>query len=1745
MIATQDIPGYRLEDRIYESQKSLVFRARRISDDLPVVIKLAAEPFTQERNRKFEHEHELNQLLPCEYCVKTIELGEERGRRFLVLEDFGGVSLSSLIYSSTLSFPAALAYAVRAAELIGQIHEQNIIHKDIKPHNFIVNPSLGLMKLTDFGISVRLSQESSRLQDSDQIEGTLAYISPEQTGRVNSEFDHRTDLYSLGVALYELFSGKRPFDSADAMELIHSHIARTPSPPHSMYTHEPLPDPLTAIILKLLAKSPDDRYQSAFGVQKDLQACLDQFVSNGRIDPFALGRSDFTNRIRISNKLYGRDREIAALSDAFARVCAGSTELVLVEGYSGIGKTALVNELREDAARQGAYFIHGKFDQYQRAAPYAAIGDAFDELISAILKEPGASFESWRDEIQRAVGDLGRAVLAVIPKFKSLLGAQSEIPELGPIESQNRFSQVFHRLLSAIATRQHPLVVFLDDLQWIDPASLDLVASLLVEHTPKSLMIIGAYRKNEVDDAHPLALRLSEFRSHGLISETIAPENLTARDVQALISDTFSPCENDDELVQLIHSKTQGNPFFVHRLLRSLCESAHIRFSRITGGWRWDRNAAEALEVSMNVVDLLTKEICNLSPQTQQLLIIGACIGSSFHVETLRTVVPLSDDEFDQTTRSAISGQMVVKNNADLRFVHDRVQQAAYGLIDEAERAEVHAAIGRALLKAHPTDDSGMLFSIVDQLNSAGEVISEPSERLLLARLNLRAGRKARASSAHRTALGYLSAGIARLPGDGWSVDPGLTFALHEESAQCQYVAGEFDAAENSFELLHHQAATELDTLRIFEAQLKLYVTRVVDATTKGQRVARRALETIGTPVPEDSEAFEELVKQERLAIEKLLRRVDVRTLVSRPLSDDPLVSAAMGILTQIWSMAYVIADAGLNAFSVLLLVRLSLEKGHTSKSSFGYVTYAMMLSIQRAYRRAYEVGSMAVELHEAIGDKDLTGRIYLNFGPNVQQYRLHLRKSTDLLRASYRASQAVGDLSYAVWAMYFEIWTEFSMGRPLAEVEKEASDLRAAVNGCKDVNMANAFGVLECALRVIQDDRQDSPVFVTDAGDEGSVLEGWRSQHFFAAVNWLLYLKAQILYLDCAYEEAFQLLREAQKTEGAHFASYPITQFNFLYGLAICAVWDSLPESERGEQNARLENQLVLLRLLADSCPENFFHMKELLEAEKARIGGDAAAAIQSYHRAMQSASENHYVQNEGIAYERAGLFLYHLRMNDVAYLYIREAYVRYRRWGAKRKTKQLEIQFPALRLDHRRTSETTTSSASTTGASTDVLEFSSILKASQALSGEIVLASLLEKMMAIVLENAGAEFGALILPWKRSWAVRATKRLGEPIHLVDGLSVPESGAAPESAVNYVLRGRQPLVLTTAAGDFRFARDPYILSKQPKSVLCFPVERRETLCAVLYLENNLVTGAFTEERLEVLGMLSAQIAISLENAELHESLENRVRDRTADLMRTLDELKAVQSQLLQTEKMAVLGKLAAGVAHELNTPLGAMLGSLDTVRRCIDRVTAAVDQSPHLAESGQGQVLRQTVDILRGAGNAIMSSGQRMSRAVNSLKSFARLDKSEFELADLHEGIRCTLDLIRYEMGEGVSVECVFGILPRIYCNPGGLNQVFLTLFQSALERLNHCGTITISTHCDTSTVFVSIRDSGAGIAQDTLQRIFEPSFSSVAGRVTAHLGLPAAYDLVKQHGGELSAQSRIGAGCEYLITLPIRDIA
>jgi len=1346
-----------------------------------------------------------------------------------------------------------LPLAINIAQVLGDLHQQNRIHKGLSPDRIFFNPQTYAATFSPPKTTQHIGETESPSNTQSRPEDSLAYISPEQTGRTNQAIDFRSDLYSLGIILYQLLTGKLPFQADDAIGWVHCHIARMPQSPSIIYPS--VPATLSDLVMKLLSKKAEERYQTASALRSDLSRCLKEVTATGEVNAFPLGEDDIPAQILLPAHLYGREESIETLLASFERVSLhGHPEMLVIDGYSGVGKTSLVRELYELVARKQGQFIAGKFDQYKRNIPYLTFADAFRELIRQILAGSQDQINHWRGQLQQTLGKNAQLIIDIIPRLELIMGPQTPVEPLPPQEAQHRFTKVFQQFITVFATKDHSLAIFLDDLQWADPASLKLLEEIIATPETRFLLVIGAYRDNEVDPVHPLMLMLDRIRKTSVRLQTLSLSPLSLSHLGQMMGAIFHATQRQLEpLTDLVYQKTAGNPFFIIQFLKSLHSEGLVTFDDQRRLWRWDIQQIQAQDYTENVVDLMTAKLKKLDANTQEVLSLAACIGNRFAPDILTAIRGPETPSLCAPLEEALQdGLIVLRPDGAYRFIHDRIQQAAYSLISRSKQPAVHLRIGRLLLEHSATSEpEEQLFDILHQLNLGGSLLTERQEKYQLARLNLRAGKKAKKAIAYNAARDYFNQGAQQLDDNSWSTEYAMTFELFKELAEAESLNSNYTAAKQLIDLLLSLAKTTLE-------KAELYNTLIVQDTLLANyqeaiQSGREALRLLGIIVPGTN--LQEELTTLLASNQQILGDRPIASLIDAAEMSDPGKIASLELLSNMVVPARY-TNSRLFALISVLNVNLSLRFGLTAKSTVGYTAYGMVLNSEMGqYQEALEFGELSLRLSERFNAPAQKCQACFMLGHYLNHWVRPLAMADALLEEGAAAGLASGEMQWTGYIFAYKLFQPFYRGVQPEQILAEIPKLLLFTRKTKNQWATDTLLGLQLALGFLCKTGQ------TDTAAEEHFYSSCDQHRSFGAKGRYLVLKMQILFLYGQEQEALAMAPQAQELLGFFSSSISVAAYFFYHSLILAAACAQANDAQKNDYLARIQSNQQQMKIWADNCAENFAHQYLLVEAELSRIAGQELESERLFQQAIDSAQQNGLIHDEGLAYELASRFYWQRGFKLISDSYLRAARNCYQQWGASGKVRQLDQLFPAL--VKRRNSDIDLSNSQ--------FDAIAVIKASQAISDKILLDDLLDTLMRILLENAGANRGCLILPEDNELKIAVTAQVSErEIQVQQQGESLSSGSVPLSLINYVQRTRENIILDDTTGQGLFTDDPYLRQAKPESVLCMPILRQSNLLGLLYLENNLARGIFTPERVKVLELLSSQAAISLENAILY-----------------------------------------------------------------------------------------------------------------------------------------------------------------------------------------------------------------------------------------------------------------------------------
>ncbi len=1513
------LEGYRIYEELSKNRNSTIYRGVRESDGVAVIVKyLNREYPSSEELADFIREYELMKKLACNGMAKAYAMEKCQNSLAIIMEDIGGDSVSRILKKAKLDLREKLSLAILMTRALAQLHQKNIVHKDINPTNFIWNVETNRLVIIDFGISSEIMREPTQSSNRDLLEGTLDYISPEQTGKTNRPIDYRTDLYSIGITFYEIFTGRLPFMGEDDLDIVYSHIAKPPLPPSEISGD--IPEMLSAIIMKLISKAPEERYQSAAGLLKDLEYCLQLLDSGMKTDAsFRPGRGEVLSRFEIPSRLYGRTEETEALLDSFQRVMQGGSELFLVAGHSGTGKSTLINEIRKPVAARKGYFVSGKFNQYERNIPYYGFSRAFRNLVKQLLSESQKSLDEWRRLILEAVGSAGQIMLDMIPELERIMGQQPQLAELGPIEAQNRFQLVFLSFLRVFARAEHPLVIFLDDLQWSDTPTLELIKFILTKGNVSYLFFIGAYRDNEVQEGHPLLRLLEELgkEQSGVfpLFRQVVIEPLDFQASNRLIADTLHmPQESVEPLTRIIHQKTKGNPLFLTRLLNSLYKQGSFTFVPEKGQWTYDLKKVEAAEISDNVIDLLVKELQSLPAEDMDILKLAACIGNRFDISTVSRISGKPVSELGKILWTAIEKELVFPMDNNYRFMqalgpetaesglemyfcfaHDRIRQAVYSLIPEDSIKELRLLIGTDYLKAfRKSKREDSLFDMVNHLNKAGELISARADRLELAELNIMAGNRAKKTTAFSAALAYYEAAEALLRPEEWAELPDKHFRLLMEQAGAALLTGGLGKAEELCGRLSEKAESKLDKGEVSNLKILLYIFQGKLQDTIGE--ARSALGLFGVFLPESEEDVRLKTEEGLARMRESLAGAELDKLTELPRMQDPEKLMAMQILASVIPPAIQVRPE-IFTLASLMMLELTLTYGTSPLSCKNFGDCGVIFgSVLSDYKTGYNLGRAAYNLAIKLKAEAQLSPVFF-ISTFLSPWRKHYSESIRFYDLSYQTGMESGDLVHVTYAAahkaHMYVWVGKNLDECLKETRKTTEFLKQAKAAAP---LLLAEIVMYCVMKFqAQPGREADAELEERCRELQKAIEEAQNTAFMGR---FLQYNAYVSMIMGDFGEAERWSGMADEIIAASLSDFSTPDHYLFKGMLLAGKYKGAREDEKEKIRGALYVIREKLKHWADNCPENFAHKYYLLSAEIAAAeNASLDETMGSFEKALGSIGKGDFVQFRALCSERCALFWLGRGNETIGRAYIREAYYYYGQWGAFRKTALLKREYSHYFAPHEEGSAegtvrgTRMPSVDRPNSSIDML---SVFRFTQAISREIKIEKLLGILIKTMIANAGAQRGCLLIRNDDGQFYIEASQNSDAEQPRVMLSIPfsEGNELCREMAQYVMRTGDTLVIGDASEDMNWGSNEYVESNGIRSVLCMPVFYQNRLKGLVYLENNLSDNVFTSERLETLKILSSQAAISIENARLYENMEEKVRERTLQLNEANEKLR-------------------------------------------------------------------------------------------------------------------------------------------------------------------------------------------------------------------------------------------------------------
>jgi predicted ATPase/signal transduction histidine kinase/CheY-like chemotaxis protein len=1762
--------GYSLSKEIYTDTHTSIYRGIRKADRAPVIIEiLRARSSSFNRSIQLQNQYTIGKLFDLPNIIKTLGLETYRDSSALILEDFGGISLQDLSQqvgsfgNNTQTLTAFIKIAIQIADALNGLYCHRVIHKDIKPANILIDVETQQIKLTNFRISSLLSKGIQEIKGTNIIEGTLAYISPEQTGRMNRGIDYRTDFYALGVTFYQLLTGQLPFDADEPMELIYSHIARVPVPIDRL--NPVIPAVISQIVSKLMSKDPQDRYQNSLGLKYDLGICLSQLQQTDKIELFSLGERDLSDRFLISEKFYGRESEVDGLLNAFERVSNGQAEILLMAGNSGVGKTILVQEIHKSIIYKHGYFTKGKYDQFQRNIPFSAFIQAFRNLIGQLFCQSDSQLKVWKTQILTAVGENGQILIDLIPELEIIIGKQLPVSELSSGAAQQRFNLLIQKFVRLFATAAHPLVIFLDDLQWADLASLSLLKLLMQD--AECLLIIGAYRDNEVSPIHPSILTINEIERTGTIVNTITLKPLDLENLNQLVADTLH-CNSHlaEPLTELIYLKTKGNPFFTIQFLKVLHEDGAIGFEPLSkngsmGGWSCDLVRVKALAVSDDVVEFMALQLQKLPTETQAALALAACIGAQFDLYTLAIILERSPEDTVISLWAGLQENLLVPTtevykffnrfdtqsisiepiNPVYQFLHDRIQQSAYALIPAEEKKATHLKIGR-LLQRHlsGTTKAEKLLDIIGHLNLAKELIVDPIERLSLAQFNLQAGQKARSSTAYDAANNYLQIGIELLPSSCWETEYQLTLALYIAATEAAYLNGDLDGIEKTSDILLRSAKTILDKVEVYRIQIAAMTVngKMLEAISIG----RNALAQLGIELPVNPD--KSMIEKALQTVESQLKGRQIEDLLDLPMMNNLQTELTMKLLTDLCAPIF-IATPYMYPILSSRMVSLSIKFGNTSSSTLGYVNHGLVLSnFSGDVEKGYHFGHLALNLINRFNFKEFKDKGLFLFAIWLQHRHEILYRLIPTFECLYISFRDSGDFLNAGYSIscYFDL--NILCGIKINTWELEITSYSKDLDRIKQYSAKAYLDIKQQVAQNLIEKESKLDYLIGTAYDEMVMVPKHIEGGDLTALAYVYIYKLMLAYLFGKYHAGLENIDRADRYLLALSGMVPIPVFHFYAALTHLALATEQSIEERAETFTQVKIHQETIDLWAQNAPMNYLHKWYLIEAEKQRVLGNKIDAIDLYDLAIAGAKEHQFIHEEALANELATKFYLDWGKENIARIYAIEAYQCYYLWGANAKLEQLIDLYPQLLCQ--KSIDASRSAIDDANLNSEALDLNILIEASYSISQDDRVDRSISKLLDLVLVTAGADKCILILKEDEKLQVMARIEVGGEVEFLLPAPFELSLDIPITVVNDVNNHSTPVLLKSDGKSDRFTKDIYLLEHHPKSFLCTPILNQGDSIGILYLENRQTSDVFTPQRLDILQVIIAQAAISLENARLYSELKGSLTNLELKVEERTIELQVAKEAAEFANKSRTI--FFNNMSHELRTPINTIIGISNALKSQKDT-----------------NINFQQLDLLK----TIDSTSIHLRSLIDDILDLAKIEAGKLELHCIPTNIYhlCDSSLIFFkEQAFQKQIRLELDIpshLPELSVDELRIRQVLINLLSNAVKFTPEKGCITLAVRHiiandvpgenlrqgeNADWIQFAVIDTGVGIAPENLALLFQP-FSQIDSAVSRQsqgtgLGLNLAREIVEMHGGRLRVTSEIDVGSQFIIDLPLVDL-
>jgi len=1698
----------------------------------------------------------------------------------------GRTTLAQRLAQGEVPLLDALRIAVGVADALSHVHARGIVHRNVNAHNVVLEDSTGACRLIDFGLATSRDAAASPAHGPSVVEGALTHVSPEQTGRLNRRVDERSDLYALGVTLYEVFGGRLPHAGSDPMALIHAHLAVEPIPLHELDPR--LPEVISGIVGKLLRKAPEERYQSAIGVREDLQVCLARLLAGSHLEPFPLGRHEVHGRLDLPTKVYGRSSELQVLLQAYGGLARAGVQAFAVSGDAGIGKTTLLDELSRLVLERGGCLAASTCDPGTKDLPYRTLATAFGSLMKRLLQASDDRLRRHRDRIQSALGRQAQLIIDLIPEVELVIGAQPPVPELGGFEALSRIKLALGDFVGALSAPEHPLVLCLDELQWADSASLQLLGSLVSTFRSGPLLLVTAGREDNTSSAYGSWIRAVE--QHVPVRR-VQLGALREDDVFALLCDTVhGRGDHERALSKIVGLKTGGNPFFVRQFLSSLHENGLLSFDRASATWRSSLDAVEREPSTDNMGELLANKLARLTGETQHLLGYAATLGREFGLAPLASLCNRAEPELKVALRHACESGVIRIAHGTYAFVHERVRETAHATLSESDRMHVHRLLGRRLATEWElTQADATLFEALKHLNGACKHGDDPQEREWLARLNVRAATRAQRTTAYLVAASHLRH-VLELAPDGLKfadIDGTNRFDLLCRLSQNLCLGGSFT---QSLEVARD--ARRCGTRPEDEAQVLVLESTAYFAMSRLRDAVRSGLEAVsalGQDFPRTAEGVRAALHTEIGQILAWTASHEIETILDLPRMSEPRMCAMMQVLMSCIPAAYQL-DPELFSLICCRMVTLSLEHGNHATSAKGYGSFAVIVGgVLGNFRDAERFARVGVDLGYRLGVRSVLSSAHFVFAGFSSIWRHPVAHSLEDFRLAIDLGLETGDHPHATYSGTFVSMHQLFAGTPLEQLRADAKAHMALLTHMGDRTNIGFQRGTERLVKFLSGELEN-PNSLDDATfDDETYFAEITSVGNAALIARHAVTRLMHRYFCGDYAAALRFAADSERLLPATPGLVSVAEHHLFGSLAAAAFHPQAEAAQRLELEATLERNEKVFQHWAANCPENFQARLLLVQAERARLRGDALGATESYDLAIDAAAAAGFPNIVGIASQRAADLWREREKPEFSAPYLRRAHSAYAEWGALGLVRALESNHVGLAEDP---SDPESPTPATTSES---LDLGSVIKAARAISSEIVLERLLERLMGIIFETAGAQSGALLLPSEQGLLVQAASTGAQSLELMQSVPVDLAKGVCAAVVNYVARRSEAVVLEDASREGPFVHEPYIRAHEVKSVLCTAIRNKGELAGVLYLENNLVAGAFTADRLRALEVLTAQIAVSIENARLFESLQKhatiiastnedlrreidertaaqaelaRYRDHLEDLVeqRTRDLLSA-QNRLLEVSRAAGMAEVATGILHNVGNALNSVVISADLISEemsaspasALDPLaTLLADHEHELAEFlTQEERGSKVIGFIRGVAADVRAHDDRLreeaSRLRERIEHIAVVVAKQQDYAVVTSVVQeCTvLPLVEEAIAVAKAArapkrpEIHVDVSPalRVLIDRHRVLHILVNLLTNAIDAVDAGSVAKVDVRTGSlgsNRFYIRVTDNGVGIASQHLEKIFVYGFTT---KPHGHgFGLHNAANAAKAMGGVLRhASAGLGHGAAFTLELPV----